>query len=148
MGTWEGIWDNKKVTLVLQKMSKVMSGTEPNHNYYDELVGKYTLTDLATNTVLLNTMNVINYREFYIKGIYAPALTDKNFILSGYTFEPCNIRYEFVLSKRPNNPNQLSFGFGVWREFETAASCPYNLDTFDQILLPFPKTGFLNLNKL
>jgi hypothetical protein len=148
LGTWEGIWDNKKVTLVLQKMLKVMSGTEPNHKYYDRLVGKYTLTDLNTNTVLLNTMNTVNYSDFYIKGIYAPALTDKNFILAGYTNEPCNIRYEFVLSRMPNNPNHLSFGFGVWREFEPSSTCPYNIDNFDQIQLPFPKTGFLRLNKI
>ena len=138
LGTWQATVNGKVFTLYLEKATKLLH-SYPNNDYFyqDVVIGKYTVTSLATGEILKNTRLRTN-----------PRMAD--FICIG---EPKNGKFEFQFTDRDlcdnstsiilyGNPitNQLKFVNQKNDAYWLKKGCPYAQK--HDIPYPFPAGPF------
>jgi hypothetical protein len=145
IGTWEGVSDNKKYTFVFQKFEQQKTTWSNGLYYYnDDLMVKFKVTDLATNTVLYNGLDAVNYEDFLITAINIPFNSLFSFIFTD-TEANCYNRLKFTLKNVPNMPNQLKYCYFKYDDFWIDSCANYQ----DRMSIPvfLPKEVFI-LTKL
>jgi len=147
VGTYIGYWNNKRFTLVLQKMEH-LTNTKHNGDYYyfDRMVGKYEIFDELNNTVLYSTMNITEYSEFPIRnigGVYNGEL-EFSFYDSD---ERCNNKMELRLYKMTTQAGVTTVRY--WgRGGENASMKPECMFVVQETIPKVLPYGFLSLTKV
>jgi hypothetical protein len=126
VGTWKGTVNNKEYTFQFTSFTHHLE-TFPNGDYYyiDELMGKFKVEDLGTNTILYNDLDSTNFEDYKIRFLgYNP--------YNGYSFSfyddlaHCYNIVKFLLLKSPSNSNQVNYmSFEYDRDFYLDNDCPY-----------------------
>jgi hypothetical protein len=146
-GTYIGHWNNKKFTLVLQKMEHI-TNTAINGDYYyeDRMVGKYEIVSELDNSVLYSTMDVTEYPDYpiiNIGGVYNGEL-EFDFFDSD---ERCNNKMELRLYKMTTQAGVTTVRY--WGRSGQFASmkpeCMFVIQETIPKVLPY---GFLTLTKV
>lgn len=119
VGTWQGTWNGKTLVLQLQKISQQLQSF-PNGDFYyrDILIGKYTVENNNTGTILENTLTLENNNEAKISNLAYPNNGDFSFLYLDK--ERCGNSGEIILSGNPNS-NQLIYYYryaSYWRYFD------------------------------
>jgi hypothetical protein len=146
LGTWEGVLNSKKYTFTFVKFTKHLYNWNANSfDYRDELMGKYKVVDLLTNTVVYDNTTAINFEDYTInsanpnvaRGLCAFDFTD--------TEANCKNGLEFYLVGITGQPNKLRYtGFSYTDSWEQD-NCIY--PTQGDIPIFLPKQEFI-LTKL
>lgn len=128
-GTWFFVNNNIKYTLVLQRLEQVLITRSQSFYFYaDQMVAKYEVRELSTNTVLYTTMNATAYDDFEITSIGGVSNGDLQF--NFFDRLRCNnntriLLYKMTFQPGTSIPHQLRFynlgGSGYWEH----EGCPY-----------------------
>lgn len=149
VGTWGVTKNNIKYTFVFQKMEHLLKINSPTFYYYeDEMVGKYEVRDLNTNTVLFSTMNAVNYNDFEITSL--GGVNNGELEFDFFDRQKCNrcttIRlYKMTFQPGTTVPYQVryyNFGSDFW--LPDSDGCTYSNIEDIPLTLPF---GSLKLTK-
>lgn len=94
VGTWKGTMGNKEYTF---QFTTFLRFSSERYYYIDELLGKFKVVDLTTNTVLYDDLNVSNFEDYKISLSYPG-----NNIGYVFSFDDdnahCNNSIEFTLT--------------------------------------------------
>jgi hypothetical protein len=145
VGTWEGVLNNKKYTFVFQKFEQhLYTYLNNTYEYADRLKVKFKITDLATNSIIYDGLNAINYEDFPIYAASKPYNTLLTFVFKD-TEVNCFNTLEFTLKNVPNMPNQLKYCYFKYDDFWIDSCANYQ----DRMSIPvfLPKEVFI-LTKL
>jgi hypothetical protein len=145
VGAWEGVLNNKKYTFVFQKFEQhLYTNLDGTYDYTDDLMVKFKVVDLSTNTMLYNSLNAVNYEDFPISAINIPFHSLFSFIFTD-TEANCYNRLKFTLKNVPNMPNQLKYCYFKYDDFWIDSCANYQ----DRMSIPvfLPKEVFI-LTKL
>jgi hypothetical protein len=142
IGTWVGIWNNKKFTLKLEKYTKkTISYPDGDYFYKDLLVGKYKVTNLSSGEILQNNIN--NHDNEAAKITSAALPKNNRFKFTYMDDEQCFNVGNITLVGNPGT-NQLVY----WYEFDSwwdKENCQYASKS--EIPIPIP-TVSVTLTKL
>ena len=134
VGIWEGIWSGKKITLSISAVSHHLIISPSKYHYEDILVEKYTITDVATNTIIASTMNNADINEAKIINSGTGKNNQMYFFYSD--IDLCSISATILLKRDLANPNQMHYSFSH-EEFWMTESCPFYNDP-NGIPIPLP----------
>ncbi len=141
VGTWEGEWDGKKFTLVIEKRFKEINMSESGYYYYeDRLVGKYKITTLSNNVVIANNLNEQNYNLMKIRN----SGSGKNNALWMLYLDKdlCSVTASFVLRGNPAT-NQLEYRGFLQDEYWNSQGCQFAGLEDIYNLIPIPKVNLV-----
>lgn len=145
LGTWEGIWNNKKITITFSKIYHRLMPQLGGINYFEDFViGKYVIVDLNTGVVLEDTTSITNMDNITIKS--HSFARQKNMLRFGYVNKnlyDCGFICSIYIYRDLGNPNILTYKFKnpEYNNFE----CP-NI-TLNEISINIPKQDLV-LNRL
>jgi hypothetical protein len=141
VGTWEGILDNKKYTFVFQKFEQHLNTWLNNtYDYTDELLVKFKVTDLSTNSILFSSLSATTFEQFPIFGASKPYNGLLTFVFTDSEVN-CRNELKFTLKDVPNTPNQLKYCY-----FKYTDSWDNTCNTYtnrDDIPVFLPKNNFI-----
>lgn len=144
VGTWEGIYNNKKYTIKLIKFTQHKTVWHSGkYEFTDVIKGDLKVLDLATNTVLYDKLNNTNYGDLNLLGGSA----SKNFKFLFIDIpEHCTNEMQFILQTIGGSTNQLKYcNFRLSDERMLDNTCTYQ--TRDEIPKTLPEGEFI-LTKL
>lgn len=134
IGNWETTWENKKMTLTIEKVTKQLR-TYPNGDYYyrDYLIIKYKIIALPSNFIISNTYNIANLTDAKITSIGTGKDNQLYFIYRDADF--CYNSGEIILRQNLANQNELFYYYrfdGFWMPED----CPYETQQEIPVYLP------------
>ena len=138
LGTWKATVNDKVFTLYLEKATKSLFST-PNGDYHfeDMVIGKYTLTSLATGEVLRNTRMRINPNNADFTSVGDPKNGQFEFLFIDH--ELCDNSTSIIIRGNPLT-NQLRFVDQNNSAYWFRQGCPYAQK--HDIPYPFPAGPF------
>lgn len=143
IGTWEGVLNNKKFTLVIEKRVHQLMTFYDDVNFKDVLVAKYQWVDLSTQSLLYSTMTVVNFEDYKITSTGKPINNELYFFFSD---EYCGNSIDIDTYLSNNDTTMKFFGYyGTATEGFDPTNCPYTRKI--DIPVPFPMNG-ITLHKL
>ncbi len=133
IGTWETTWQGKLFSLKLEKVTKLLNNHSNGYFFYhDKIIGKYTLTDIATGQILKTTMNITDPNKAFITSTFRPKSNKFDFIF--IDDDLCSNGGDITLLGDPSSL-QLTFYFTPDDSWDQR-NCSYALKR--DIPLPFP----------
>lgn len=116
LGTWEGTWDNKKITFYFSKIEQYyVNHPRLGHYYEDFVIGKYIIIDLSTGAIIEDTTNYTDMDDISIKS--AVLIRNKNLLKFLYSNNhiagDCGILSDVFLYRDVNNPNILTYKYFI-----------------------------------
>lgn len=119
-GTWQGVLDNKRYTFEFTKFEYHYDSY--NLFYKDELLCKFKVIDLTTNTILYDDLSVYNFGDYKINALTPPKRGMLHCIFTD-SDENCNNVLEFYLRNINGEPNKLRYCYfrytDNWGKFGT-----------------------------
>jgi hypothetical protein len=141
-GAWEGTWQGKKFTLVIDKIIKKLHTSESGFYYYEDiLIGRYKITNLSDGVIIENNLNEQNLDLIKIENT-STGKSSKLYLIY-LDKDLCSNTGQILLKGNPSS-NQLIYTFN-YGEFWMKEDCPY-LNKSD-IPVPIP-TVSLTLTRL
>lgn len=136
VGTWKGTVDNKEYTFQFTIFSHHLKSFSSERYYYiDELMGKFKVVDLTTNTVLYDDLSVSNFEDYKISlSGYGNNI--------GYVFlfvddsTHCDNMIKFTLLKNSTNPNQIKYLNFEYTRLLSPEDCIYPQQSDIPMFLP------------
>lgn len=141
VGTWEGISNNKKITLVLTFFEAKHFVNSLGNYHEDVLAGKFKITEIGSNQVTYNTLGASSYDAYPI-GI-VPFLNSSLSCTFQDDATRCYNTAQFILARIPGEQNQIKFTQFSLKGYDSfEGGCP-QYDNASQIPMPLPTTDLI-----
>jgi hypothetical protein len=125
VGTWVGIFNNKRYTIKLRKFTQqLITADYINYEFIDDIAGDLKVEDITTNTVLYDNLNIVNYEDLNLISLGKPRGSMFKFMFRD-TDANCNNYMEFYLQKQ-TNINQLKYRDFRFTEDRMKGDCIYD----------------------
>ena len=123
LGTWKATVNDKVFTLYLEKVTRLLYGSPNNDYHYEDIViGKYTVTSLATGEILKNTRLRTNPNNADFISIGAPKNGQFKFQFTDHDL--CDNSTNIIIYGNPTT-NQLRFVDQRNDAYWFKQGCPY-----------------------
>ncbi|MEC4050992.1 DUF6705 family protein [Flavobacterium sp. SUN046] len=140
LGTWEGTWDNKKITFYLTKVEhQRINYSQDDYQYRDIVIAKYKVVDLTTGTIIEDSTNITDFDDIDLRA----TRVNRNYNFLDFLYfgraSKCGLNANVFMYRDLNNPNQLTYKYYVIGGLEPwwEGHCIYT--SLDQIPVPIPK---------
>lgn len=122
LGTWEGTWDNKKITFYLNKLEHKIVETLVGFKYRDVVIAQYKVIDLATGIIIEDSTTTTDFNSIDLQA--TTINRNKNFLPFFYDggLSKCGLSADVFMYRDLTNPNILKYKYYVnggleqWRD--------------------------------
>jgi hypothetical protein len=128
-GTWQGSYDGKVITIVLQKFTQHLFTKENGSFHYEDVIsGQFQITN--SSGIVLVPFTPLN--DFVYTKILSTNCTDSRLILAYIDLLRCDVNGSVILKKSQTNPNQLNYFYDP-EGFISISGCPFNATNIQQL---------------
>lgn len=135
VGTWNGTWNNKTLSVQFKRIKKYLDHRENNPYYKDVLIGKFKVLNSSGNILFDNTN--LSDNDTKIEGTRFFTIPNLRYSLFYFDNDICGISGDIYINLINGSSTQLNWKFVDTTDIITS-DCPYyNSNPFPE---PLPKS--------